>query len=117
MRIYSVAALAVMVAAACVPSQSRLERPVRDTVRSRAGDAALADDQVAKALLATPLTRDAAVRIALAHNPRVAAALAELGVTAGESAALRSLGRTEVAGSVKFVEGHSATIEVEAIHD
>lgn len=72
---------------ACAPSASSLRAPVdAELSRRLAADVTLADPQAAKlieARLAKPLDLDGAVRIALANNARIRAALAGLEVAGG----------------------------------
>lgn len=83
---------------ACAPSQGSLRRPVDAELARRLGrDVTLADPDAAKRIaerLAKPLDVDGAVRIALANNARIRAALAELEI-AGSGLAIM-LGPTSV---------------------
>jgi cobalt-zinc-cadmium efflux system outer membrane protein len=90
-----------MAVAGCAPSMSSLQRPVdSELARRLAPDASVRssdDPKVAAAIaerLARPLDVDGAVRIALANNARMQAALDALGVAGGGLA--WSLGATEV---------------------
>jgi outer membrane protein TolC len=113
-------ALALAIAG-CTPSMPSLQRPVDAELARRLGrDASLrgADDpKVAAAIadrLARPLDVDGAVRIALANNARIQAALDELGV-AGGSLAL-AIGPTEVDLEARFGGGGHET-EIAVIQD
>ena len=103
------ALVAVAVAvAACVPSRSELRSPVDSEVARRLGaPVALGDDAGVSALLARPLDTDAAIRIALAHSPRMRAALDDLGIAGGEIAAATVLGPVVV--DAQFVHGGGET--------
>jgi outer membrane protein TolC len=103
----------------CAPSAASLRRPVDADLARRLGDPALqiGDDSPAAAIaqrLGTPLDRAAAVRIALANNARLRAALAEIGI-AGSSLAL-SLGPAEIEAQVRFVGG-AADLELDVMQD
>ena len=112
------ASLAVAVAAlgACVPAVSTVEAPVRTTLRTRLGDAPAADDADVTAALRKPLTRASIAQIALARSPRIRAAFEELGVSAGEAAALRSLGRTDIDVAFFLGDDGIASGHVEVLH-
>jgi len=100
-------AVAALLLASCVPAPSELRRPVDAELAHRLGDHAIDVD----AALARPLTADTAVRIALANNPRVAAALDGLGVAAGDLAI--ALGPLEVDALLRF--GSGGEHEIDAI--
>jgi outer membrane protein TolC len=103
--------LVIAMLAACAPSMSELRAPVDDDIARRLGThgAANVDD-----LLARPLDTDAAVRVALANSPRLAAALDELGIAGGEVAAALAPGATHV--DVQLRHGGGATeLEIDAI--
>lgn len=91
--------------AACVPSVREVEAPVRTTLRTRAGEEP-GDAAAARAALARPLTRDAVRRLALV-SPRAGAALATVGVAAGEAAAQRGLGHTALELESYFTDSGS----------
>src|SRR5262249_19366881 len=65
------------------------------------------------ALLAKPLTGDVAIRIALANNARLAAALDELGVAGGELASALGLGPVQIDVMLRWDRGYEH--EVDAI--
>ncbi len=93
----------LVLAAACAPSQAVLRRPVDAEIGKRLeAGVRVADARAVGALLAKPLDQDAAVRIALANSPRLAAAMAELGVAGGELAAAIGLGPLEISGVYRF---------------
>ncbi len=70
---------------ACAPSPGSLRRPVDAELARRLGsDVSLGDPaKTVAARLAKPLDVDGAVRLALANNPRIRAALAELEIAGG----------------------------------
>jgi len=95
--------LALAFAAGCVPSQRTLRAPVDRDVAARLDMQVdlVAPDKVAS-LLAQPLDRTNAVRIALANSSRLRAAMAELGVAGGELASAIGLGPLEVSGTYRY---------------
>lgn len=99
-------AVVALAFAACVPSTRSVRAPVDALVRERVGVA-----PAASVSSRDPLTREAAIAIALA-SPRAQAARASLGVAAGELGERRGLGHTEVEGWV----GPDA-IDVSVVHD
>lgn len=108
----------VALLAACAPSTSTLRRPVSAELASRGlpalgapGAAQVGASAEVRALLAHPLTLDAALRVALLQNRRLAAYAEELGVAHAEltSATMPSL---EVAATY-----HLGTLEVDALAD
>jgi len=109
------AALTAVAVAACVPSPATVRAPIDRLLHDR-----LAVDPVASAevdaLLAAPLTRASITRIVVARHPRVVAALAQLGVAAGELGTARGLGHTELELSAKVV-GSDPSIELAVVHD
>ena len=117
-------ALAALLAlAGCAPSGAALRRPIDADLARRLGDAELriggdadpaAPAAAIAARLARPLDRAAAVRIALANNERLRAALAQIGV-AGAGLAL-GLGATEVQVAARF-GGGDADLELEVMQD
>jgi outer membrane protein TolC len=92
--------LAAVFASACVrtPDRSELAKSVEASIAERLPTkislpgAREERDEVVDALLAKPLTADAAVQIALARNPRIGRSLADLGI---EGASVLSLGAPE----------------------
>lgn len=70
---------------ACAPSQRSLRQPVdAELARRLGGEISLGEpDKLVAARLAKPLDLDGAVRIALANNARIRAALAELEIAGG----------------------------------
>ncbi len=105
--------------AGCAPSGAALRRPVDDELARRLGDAdlRLGGDGAAAAIaerLARPLDRTAAIRIALANNARLRAALAEVGVAAA-SIPLR-LGAAEVHVEARFTGG-GTDLELDVLQD
>ena len=99
-------ALVALALAACVPSTRSVRAPVDALVRERVGV-----EPAASVSTRDPLTREAAIAIALA-SPRARAARASLGVAAGELGERRGLGHTEVEGWV----GPDA-IDLSVVHD
>jgi outer membrane protein TolC len=87
--------------AACAPTTAELRGPIDDDLARRARLQPAAAGELDK-LLAEPLTADVAVRIALANNPRLAAAVDELGIAGSELAATALLGPTEVDVMARF---------------
>jgi cobalt-zinc-cadmium efflux system outer membrane protein len=103
--------------AACVPSVREVEAPVRSTLRTRLGAEPARDEAATRAALQAPLTRASVRQLALA-SPRASAAMARLGVAAGDAAAMSSLGRTEVGGALHFgSSGGLVSGDVEVMHD
>lgn len=111
-------ALAVSLAS-CVPTTRELRAPVDRALAQRLGDDAARPLERAQldALLARPLTTATAVRIALAQNARLAAAIAELGIPAGELAAAAVPGPTEFDASLRFGGAGEHELELAAIQD
>jgi outer membrane protein TolC len=99
---------------ACVPSTGELRDPVDATIAARAGGLDRKAD--VQALLAKPLDATAAVQIALANNPRLAAALDDLGVAGGELATALGLGPLMVDGQLRF-GAHGHEYEVDAVQN
>jgi cobalt-zinc-cadmium efflux system outer membrane protein len=113
----AVAAVAAMAFAACVPAVREVEAPVRSTLRTRVGAEPMRDDAEVRDALAKPLTRASVQTLALA-SPRAQAAMARLGVSAGEAAAMRALGRTELGVSLYLNDSAGAIgADVEVVHD
>ncbi|HEY6037223.1 MAG TPA: TolC family protein, partial [Kofleriaceae bacterium] len=99
--------------AACVPSPQELRDPVDATIAQRAGLDRKADID---GLLAKPLDEQAAVKIALANNSRLAAALDDLGIAGGELATALGLGPLVVDGQLRW-GAHGHEYEVDAIQN
>ena len=99
--------------AACVPSTHELREPVDATLAQRAGLDRKAD---VDALLAKPLDAQAAVKIALANNARLAAALDDLGIAGGELATALGLGPLVVDGQLRWGD-HGHEYEVDAVQN
>ena len=93
--------------ASCVPSQQELRAPVSARVHAPAIDVSAA--------LAKPVDSDAAVAIALANSPRLAAAMDRLGVAGGDLATALGLGPLDVTGALRFGKGHE--YEVDAVQN
>jgi outer membrane protein TolC len=94
----------VCLLASCVPSQHELRAPVYAVI----GDREKID--VSK-LLAAPLDEKSAVAIALAHSPRLAAALDELGIAGGELASALGLGPAEVDVALRWGTGYEHEVD------
>src|SRR3954466_12190109 len=105
--------LLVLALAACVPATHELRDPVDATLAQRAGLDRKAD---IAALLAKPLDARAAVRIALANNARLAAALDDLGIAGGDLAAALGLGPLVVDGQLRWSD-HGHEYEVDAVQN
>jgi cobalt-zinc-cadmium efflux system outer membrane protein len=114
----SVRAVAVSLAlAACAPSASELRAPVDRELAARIGvpvTVATQDRHVVDGLLAKPLDIDAAVRVALANNARLAAAFDQLGIAGGAVAAALAPGPMQVDVLTRH-GGGSTEIEIDAI--
>lgn len=118
-------ALVAAALAACVPSKSAVFGPVDREINRRIGvDAdwyASTDGRVPEAvtaMLAKPLDRDAAIRIALAMNKRLQAQYDELGIAASEVAAATVLAPLEVDVEYKWsLEGDGTELELDATQD
>jgi len=108
--------LALVGCAACAPSPEILQRPVTAELTRRLGDDVRLDRDAAwiAARLDKPLDRDAAVRIALANNARVRAALAELEIAGGGLAPV--LGPLSIEAELRDGKAGSE-VEVRAIQD
>jgi len=99
--------------AACVPSPHELRDPVDATLAQRAGLDRKADID---GLLAKPLDAQAAVKIALANNGRLAAALDDLGIAGGELATALGLGPLMIDGQLRW-GAHGHEYELDAIQN
>jgi cobalt-zinc-cadmium efflux system outer membrane protein len=114
-----------LVVAACVPSRSAVFGPVDREVGRRIGIETAwhgsTDGRVPAAvstLLAKPLDRDAAVRIAIAMNRRLQAQYDELGIAASEVASATVLAPLEVDLEYKYaLEGDGTELEIDATQD
>jgi outer membrane protein TolC len=109
----------VMIAslAACVPAVRDVEAPVRSTLRTRVGAEPMRDEAAVREVLAKPLTRASVQTLALA-SPRAQAAMARLGVSAGEAAAMRALGRTDLSASLYLNDSADLIgADFEVVHD
>jgi outer membrane protein TolC len=105
--------LGLLAVASCVPSQAELRRPVdRELGRRLEAQLHVADPRAVAARLGAPLDEDAAVRIALANSPRLAASLAELGIAGGELATAFGLGPLEISGTYRFGKQNENEIEI-----
>lgn len=107
------AALFLGALAACVPAVRTVERPVAELVRARIGADLDADTST---LLERPLTRAAAIQLAIAHHPRAAAARATLATAVGPAAAAGSLGHTEL--DLEYLTyGTDPGVDLAVVHD
>ena len=103
--------------ASCVPSQSELRDPVDAQIAQRSGvERGKISQASIDALLAKPLDADAAVKIALANNARLAAALDDLGIAGGELASALGLGPLVIDGQLRFGD-HGHEYEVDAVQN
>jgi cobalt-zinc-cadmium efflux system outer membrane protein len=101
----------LLAVASCAPSQAYLFDPVDHTVRERTGitpewragrpPSAAAAGRV-RALLAEPLTADAAAVVAVLRSPRLQAAYEELGLAGAAVATARALPNPQVDVAVRF---------------
>ena len=114
-------ALVCVAMASCVPSRTAVFGPVARDVEARVGmRTAWSDDGRVSAavdeLLAKPLDRDAAVRIALASNRRLQAEYDELGIAASEVAAATVLAPLRVDVEYKLRDDVDE-LEIDAVQD
>lgn len=85
----------------CAPTRGELRAPVDAIVATRLGE----DTKVnAHELLAKPIDRAAAIKIAIASNARLAATFDELGIAGAELGSALGLGPVEVHGEMRFGE-------------
>ena len=91
--------------------REELRAPVDDVIAKELG---VRDRVDVAALLAKPLDEAAAVRVALAESPRLAAALDDLGIAGGELASALGIGPLELDGMFRFGTG-THEFEVDAI--
>jgi cobalt-zinc-cadmium efflux system outer membrane protein len=82
----------------CAPATSELRAPVDAIVAKRLGDT----KANTRELLAKPLDRASAIKIAIANNARLAAAFDELGIAGGELGSALGLGPVELHGSMRL---------------
>jgi outer membrane protein, heavy metal efflux system len=106
----------LVVAAACAPTRSELRAPVDRELAQRMGGPVDMSASI-DALLAKPITRESAVKIAVANNARVRAALEELGIAGGDLASALGLGPLDIDISTRFGSGGAYELEVEAIQN
>ncbi len=117
--------LLISAIASCVPSRSAIFGPVDREIAGRLGITATWSDSVdarvpsaIKELLAKPLDRDAAIRIALATNRRLQAEYDRLGIAASEIASATVLAPLRVDLEYKLARGDkSSEAEVDVIQD
>jgi outer membrane protein TolC len=114
-------ALVCMALGACVPSRTAVFGPVDRDVERRIGVRATwtSDSRVPAAiddLLAKPLDRDAAVRIALASNRRLQAQYDQLGIAASEIAAATVLAPLRVDIEYKLRDT-ADELEIDVVQD
>jgi cobalt-zinc-cadmium efflux system outer membrane protein len=93
----------------CAPTTSELRAPVDAIVATRLGGSAKVS---ARELLAKPLDRDAAIKVAIANNARLAAALDELGIAGGELGSALGLGPVEIHGAMRFGDHREYDLDV-----
>lgn len=117
--------LVCLAVSACVPSRTAVFGPVDREIEKRLGIGATwhedADPRVpaaVTALLAKPLDRDTAIRIALATNRRLQAQYDQLGIAASEIASATVLPPLEVDLETKIaLDGPGDEIELDVIQD
>ncbi len=97
----------------CVPSARELRAPIDSDLERDLGAPRVPASEI-DVLLAKPVDETAAVRIALAASPRLAAALDELGIAGSELAAATVLGPTAVDVQLRF-GAHDHEYELDAI--
>lgn len=102
-----------LVLVGCAPSIGELQRPVATSVEQRLGTRI--DPGAVQRLLGKPLDRAAAIQIALAHSPRLAAALDELGIAGGALGEALGLGATEIDVAYRF--GSPREVELDAVQN
>lgn len=108
----------VLAVAACAPTRSELRAPVdRELARRLGGPVATQLTSEIAALLGKPLTRDSAVKIALANNARLSAALAELGIAGGDLASALAPGPLDIDVLARFGSGGAHEVEIDAIQN
>ncbi|MDX2093186.1 MAG: TolC family protein [Kofleriaceae bacterium] len=96
-----------LVLAGCAPSMRELRGPVDADVARRLGPGLDPRTPLElDAVLAKPLDRQAAIKIAIANNQRLAAAYEELGIAGGGLATALALGPLEVDAAVRFGDNH-----------
>src|SRR5262245_2694926 len=110
-----------LLAAGCAPSRPAMFDPVAQTVRERTGLVTAwrepsQDDPRAAALLAEPLTADAAAAIAVLRSPALQAAYEELGAAGALVARARTPPNPQLEAQFRFpADGGSTQIELSAI--
>ncbi len=118
MRVTDMTRMALMfvLMSACVPSRTAVFGPVDREIERRLGLKAAWHDRgdarvpaAVAELLARPLDRDAAVRIAIATNKRLQAKYDQLGIAASEVAAATVLAPLRVDLEYKLASGSSAS--------
>jgi cobalt-zinc-cadmium efflux system outer membrane protein len=117
--------LLVATIAGCMPSRSAVFSPVDREVQRKVGAPVVWHDSsdtrvpaAIKQLLARPMDRDAAIRIALATNRRLQAQYDALGIAASEIAEATVLPPLEVEIDMKYGSGGSlGEIEIGAVQD
>ncbi len=107
------ATLASVLLLGCVPSARELRAPIDADLEHKLGAPRVPASEI-DALLAKPIDETAAVRIALATSPRLAAALDELGIAGSELASATVLGPTAVDVQLRF-GSHDHEYELDAI--
>jgi cobalt-zinc-cadmium efflux system outer membrane protein len=104
----------VLALAACVPSRGAVLGPVERDVERRVG---VRTREGVDALLARPLDRDAAVRIALAMNRRLQAHYEGLGIAAADVADATVLSPAELDVETVIIGGSVEEIELDVTQD
>lgn len=109
----------ILALGACGPTAAELRGPVsRDIARATKIDAAT-EAQIDE-LLGKPIDRDVAVRIAVANSPRLRAAMADLGIAAGELQLATlggALGATHVDASYRSAGDGAREYELDVVQD
>lgn len=111
------AVLLAIVIAGCTPSMRELRDPVDADLARRLG--AELDPRTKPdvgALLGKPLDAQAAIRIAIANNARLAAAFDELGIAGGGLGAALGLGPTAIHGAIRWGSAHTE-LEVDVVQN
>lgn len=116
--------LLATIAVGCVPSRQATFGPVQREIDERVGVqvawSTSADSRVAPAvgeLLSKPLTRDAAVRIALANNRQLQARFDQLGIAAAALATATVLAPTEIDLELKGMFVGTRETELSVVQD
>ncbi len=117
-RAYALALLVGQLTAACAPTAIDTDslRSAADA-RQRSSGTRVPLTRNVKALLARPLTAEAAAQVAVLNNRGVQAAVEELGIAQGRLSQARRLPNPSVEGAVRFEGEGSPELEVGAMLD